>query len=74
MGMESVTFPHFSLDMVPKGGGGGGLWSPGSQLFLLWSPEPYHFTDWSPDSFLAVEPGAQHFQVWSFEFPDCIDS
>ena len=27
----------------------------------------------SPKTFCA-EPGAQHFQVWSFEFPDCIDS
>ena len=41
----------------------GGPWSPGALKFLLWSPEPYHFTDWSPDPFLAVEPGAQHFQV-----------
>ena len=56
-GAESV--PQYR---VPKGGGGGGPWSPGALKFLLWSPEPFHFTDWSPDPFLAVEPGAQrHF-------------
>mgnify|MGYP006973414115 CR=1 FL=1 len=27
----------------------------------------------SPKTF-CVEPGAQHFQVWSFGFPDCVDS
>ena len=54
----------------PKGGGGGSLepWSLGALKFLLWSPEPYHLKTF------CAERGAQRFQVWSFEFPDCIDS
>ena len=52
----------------------GGPWSPGA-LSFCWL-EPWSFFGYgarSPKTFCA-EPGAQHFQVWSFEFPDCIDS
>ena len=72
-----------SVVRVPKGGVPGALepWSPEisavepGALSFYWL-EPWSFFGCgarSPKTFCA-EPGAQHFQVWSFEFPDCIDS
>ena len=59
----------------PKGGGGGsGAVEPGA-LSFYWR-EPWSFLGSGPQSpkTFCAEPGTQHFQVWSFEFPDCIDS
>ena len=59
----------------------GGPWSPEisavepGALSFYWL-EPWSFFGcgaWSLKTFCA-EPGAEHFQVWSFELPDCIDS
>ena len=73
--------PSITLVRVPRGGGGGvpgalkiSAVEPGARSFY-WL-EPWYFFGCgarSPKKFCA-EPGAQHFQVWSFEFPDCIDS
>ena len=59
----------------PKGGGGvPGALEPGA-LSFYWR-EPWSFLGSGPQSpkTFCAELGTQHFQVWSFEFPDCIDS
>ena len=47
---------------------------PGARSFY-WL-EPWTFSGCgarSPKKF-GAEPGAQHFEIWAFDFPDCIDS